>query len=169
MIIVVGLGNIGREYENTYHNLGFMAVDKLAQKLSTSFSISKDKCLLAKAFYNGQNILLAKPTTFMNNSGEALALLKRKYKDGKFIVVVDDIDLPEGKLRYREKGSSGTHNGLRSIVANIGEDFARVKIGIGRDVSKDLADFVLSKIKNKELFEQVIEQACEMVLEKICS
>ncbi len=168
MIIVVGLGNIGSEYENTYHNIGFMVVDKLAQILSTSFSLSKDKCMVAKSFYKGQSIILAKPTTYMNNSGQALALLKKRYHDGKFIVVVDDIDLPQGKIRYREHGSAGTHNGLRSIVSFIGQDFARVRVGIGRDESLDLADFVLSKIKDKQLFENIVKQAAEMVLEKIC-
>ena len=148
MIIIVGLGNIGREYENTYHNLGFMVVDNLAKKLSTTFSTEKDKALVAKSFYNGQSILLAKPTTYMNNSGQSVALLKKRYKDARIIVVVDDIDLPAGKLRFREKGSSGTHNGLRSIVSYIGEDFERLRVGTGRDASLDLADFVLSKIND---------------------
>ncbi len=168
MVIIVGLGNIGKEYEDTYHNIGFMVVDRLAQKLSASFSVAKDKCMIAKTFYNGQSVLLAKPTTYMNNSGEAVALLKKRYRDGAVIVVCDDIDLPEGKLRYREKGSSGTHNGLRSIVAFIGEDFARLKVGIGRDKSMELADFVLSKIKNKELFDKTIDEAVDILLGKIC-
>lgn len=168
MVIIIGLGNIGKEFENTYHNIGFMVVDKLAQKLSASFSVAKDKCMVAKTFYNGQSVLLAKPTTYMNNSGEAVVLLKKRYCDGKIIVVCDDIDLPEGTLRFREKGSGGTHNGLRSIVSFVGEDFARLKVGIGRDKSMDLADFVLSKIKNKELFEKTIDEAADMLLGKIC-
>ncbi len=168
MFIIVGLGNIGKEYENTYHNIGFMVLDKLAQKLSTSFSVCKDKCLIAKTFFNGTSVILAKPTTFMNNSGQAVSLLKKRYRDSKIIVVCDDIDLPKGKLRYREKGSAGTHNGLRSIVSYIGEDFARLRIGIGRDASMDLADFVLSKLKDKTLFEQVIEEGANLILEKIC-
>lgn len=167
MIIIVGLGNIGKEYEDTYHNIGFKVVDRLAQILSASFSVSKDKSLIAKTFFKGQSIILAKPTTFMNNSGEAVALLKKRYKDARIIVVVDDIDLPEGKLRYREKGSSGTHNGLRSIVAYIGEEFSRVRVGIGRDNTVNLANFVLSKIKNKDFFDGVVDQACQMILEKI--
>ena len=168
MIIIVGLGNIGREYENTYHNLGFMVVDNLAKKLSTTFSTEKDKALVAKSFYNGQSILLAKPTTYMNNSGQSVALLKKRYKDAKIIVVVDDIDLPAGKLRFREKGSSGTHNGLRSIVSYIGEDFERLRVGTGRDASLDLADFVLSKINDINLFNNAIEEATKLLLEKIC-
>lgn len=168
MIIIVGLGNIGREYENTYHNLGFMVVDNLAKKLSTTFSTEKDKALVAKSFYNGQSILLAKPTTYMNNSGQSVALLKKRYKDARIIVVVDDIDLPAGKLRFREKGSSGTHNGLRSIVSYIGEDFERLRVGTGRDASLDLADFVLSKINDINLFNNAIEEATKLLLEKIC-
>ena len=168
MIIIVGLGNIGREYENTYHNLGFMVVDNLEKKLSTTFSTEKDKALVAKSFYNGQSILLAKPTTYMNNSGQSVALLKKRYKDAKIIVVVDDIDLPAGKLRFREKGSSGTHNGLRSIVSYIGEDFERLRVGTGRDASLDLADFVLSKINDINLFNNAIEEATKLLLEKIC-
>lgn len=169
MIIIVGLGNIGKEYENTYHNIGFMVVDSLAKRLSTSFLLSKDKCLQAKTFYNGQSLLLVKPTTYMNNSGEAVVLLKKKYKDARIIVAVDDIDLPAGKIRYRERGSGGTHNGLRSIVSYIGEDFERVKIGIGRDLSMDLADFVLSRIKDKDFYNKIVEEVCNLILEKICS
>lgn len=168
MIIIVGLGNIGREYENTYHNLGFMVVDNLAKKLSATFSIEKDKAMIAKSFYNGQSVLIAKPTTFMNNSGQSVALLKKKYKDARIIVVVDDIDLPAGKIRYREKGKSGTHNGLRSIVSYIGEDFERLRIGIGRDENLDLADFVLSKIKDLNMFSNTIEEATNILMEKIC-
>ena len=113
--------------------------------------------------------MLVKPTTYMNNSGEALTLLKQKYNDARIIVAVDDIDLPKGKIRYREHGKPGTHNGLRSIVQYIGEDFERVRVGIGRDESKPLADYVLSNIKkeDEELFNQAIEQASELILEKI--
>lgn len=169
MNIIVGLGNIGKEYENTYHNIGFMVADTLAKRLSASFSDSKNKCLQAKTFYNGHSLLLVKPTTYMNSSGEAVVLLKKKYKDARIIVAVDDIDLPAGKIRYRERGSAGTHNGLRSIVSFIGEDFERVKIGIGRDLNMDLADFVLSKIKDKQFFEKAVNEACDLILEKICS
>lgn len=167
MVIVVGLGNFGKAYENTYHNIGFMVVDKLAQKLNVEFNKEKYKASIAEGFYNNEKVILAKPLTFMNNSGQSLALLKRQFKDARIIVVVDDIDLPAGSLRYRQHGSSGTHNGLRSIVEYIGEEFERVKVGIGRDESKDLADFVLSKIKDKKLFDETIDKASDMVLDKI--
>ena len=167
MVIIVGLGNIGSRYSDTYHNVGFNVVDKLAKKLGVVFSKEKYKAMIGEGVYNGQKILLAKPTTFMNNSGEAVSLLKQKNKEARIIIVVDDIDLPVGKIRYRESGSAGTHNGLRSITSFIGQDFERVRVGIGRDESKDLADFVLSKIEDKGKFEKIYDQAVDMILEKI--
>lgn len=169
MFIIVGLGNIGPAYNYTYHNLGFMVADKLAEKLSIDYSKEKFKAVIGEGRYNGQSVIIAKPTTFMNNSGEAVALLKKKYKDARIIVAVDDIDLEKGKVRYREHGSSGTHNGLRSIVSYIGEEFERVKVGCGRDKNMDLADFVLSKIKleDREVFSSAIDKAVEMIMEKI--
>ena len=167
MVIIVGLGNIGSRYSDTYHNVGFNVVDKLAKKLGVVFSKEKYKAMIGEGMYNGQKILLAKPTTFMNNSGEAVSLLKQKNKEARIMVVVDDIDLPVGKIRYRESGSAGTHNGLRSITSFIGQDFERVRVGIGRDESKDLADFVLSKIEDKDKFEKIYDQAVVMILEKI--
>ncbi len=167
MVIVVGLGNKGKEYDWTYHNIGFMVADKVAEKLGVTFGKEKNKAYFCEGFYNGEKVLILKPTTYMNLSGEAVALYKRKNKDARIIVAVDDIDLPAGKIRYREKGSAGTHNGLRSIVANIGEEFERVKVGVGRDESLDLATFVLSKIKDKKLFEKATDEAADMILEKI--
>ncbi len=100
----------------------------------------------------------------MNLSGECVVLLKEKFKDARILVVVDDIDLPKGNIRYREHGSAGTHNGLRSIVSYIGQDFERIKVGIGRDVTMDLADYVLSKYDEKTfapIIEKVVEEICE--------
>ena len=169
MVIIVGLGNIGTMYRNTFHNIGFKVVDSIAEKLSITFSKEKFKAMIGEGRYNGESIILVKPTTFMNNSGESVVLLKKKYKDARIIVAVDDIDLPKGKIRYRENGSSGTHNGLRSIVYYIGENFERVRIGIGRDDAKDLADYVLSNIQeeDKELFDKAISDARDLILEKI--
>ena len=144
-----------------------MVADKLASFLGVRFEKEKNKAYCCEGFYNGQKIVIIKPTTYMNNSGEAVSLYKKKNKDARIIAIVDDIDLPAGKLRYREKGSAGTHNGLRSIVAYIGEDFERVKVGIGRDESVDLATQVLSKIKDKALFEKATDEAVKMILEKI--
>ncbi len=167
MYIIVGLGNFGAKYDWTYHNLGFMTCDALANKMGIAFTKEKYKALIAEGNLQGQKVILAKPLTYMNNSGEAVTLLKQKFKDAKILVIVDDIDLPAGKIRYRERGSSGTHNGLRSIVSFIGEDFERVKIGIGRDQEKDLADFVLSKIQDKELFAKAIDDASDFILGKL--
>lgn len=169
MVIIVGLGNVGSAYSNTYHNLGFMTADRLADKLNIEFKKEKFKSIIGEGRYKGGNILIAKPTTFMNASGEAVLLLKKKYKDARIIVVVDDIDLEKGKVRYRQHGSAGTHNGLRSLVSYIGQEFERVKIGCGRDANMDLADYVLSKIKqeDKACFEQAIDLAIEMILEKL--
>ena len=169
MIIIVGLGNIGIQYKNTIHNIGFKVIDYLSQKLSIDVSKEKYKSLIGQGTFNGQSIMLVKPTTYMNNSGEAVVLLKNKFKDARIIVAVDDIDLPKGKIRYRERGKSGTHNGLRSIVSYIGEEFERVRVGIGRDETKDLADYVLSNIRldEEDIFEKAVKDAGDMILEKI--
>ncbi|MBQ8443856.1 MAG: aminoacyl-tRNA hydrolase [Clostridia bacterium] len=169
MIVVVGLGNFGREYEDTVHNMGFKVADCLADKLGLTFTKEKFKSRVAEGRYNGESILIAKPTTYMNNSGEAVALIKKKYKDARVIVAVDDIDLERGVVRYRQHGSAGTHNGLRSIVSYIGEEFERVKVGVGRDRSKGLADYVLSRLTKEELsqFEEPIENAVKIILEQI--
>ena len=143
--------------------------EKKTEKQSIQHDKEKYKAILEKGSFNDQEVILTKTTTNMNNSGEAVVLLKKKFKDARLIVVVDDIDLPKGKLRYRENGKSGTHNGMRSIVSYIGEDFERVRIGVGRDESKDLADYVLSNIKleDEELFNSAIKNAGDMILEKI--
>ena len=169
MVIIVGLGNIGIQYKNTFHNIGFKVIDYLSQKLSIDVSKEKYKSLIGQGTFNGQSIMLVKPTTYMNNSGEAVVLLKNKFKDARIIVAVDDIDLPKGKIRYRERGKSGTHNGLRSIVSYIGEEFERVRVGIGRDETKDLADYVLSNIRldEEDIFEKAVKDAGDMILEKI--
>lgn len=169
MVIIVGLGNIGVQYRNTFHNLGFRVVDYLSEKLSIDVTKEKYKALIGKGRVNGQEVMLVKPTTYMNNSGQSVVLIKKKFKDARIIVAVDDIDLPIGAIRYRERGKSGTHNGMRSLVEYIGEDFERVRIGIGRDETKNLADYVLSNIRleDEELFNEAIKKAGELILEKL--
>lgn len=160
MVIVVGLGNPEKKYDGTYHNIGFAVVDAFSKKHSISVEKNKFKAVVGEKNINGQKVLIVKPQTYMNLSGESVVLFREKFKDARIIVVVDDIDLPKGEIRYREHGSAGTHNGLRSIVSYIGQDFERLKIGIGRDISLDLADYVLSKYDAKE-FDPVIEKAVE--------
>ena len=123
MNIIIGLGNPETKYEKTYHNIGFECVDALAKKLGIVFSQKKYKSLIAEGMFEGEKIMLVKPQTYMNLSGECVVLLKEKFKDARIIVVVDDIDLPKGNIRYREHGSAGTHNGLRSIVSYIGTEW----------------------------------------------
>lgn len=166
MNIVVGLGNPDEKYKNTYHNIGFAVVDKLAEKLGISVSQNKYKALVGEGMLGGEKLLIVKPQTYMNLSGESVVMLKNKFKDARILVVVDDIDLPRGNLRYREHGSAGTHNGLRSIVSYIGEDFERIKVGIGRDISIDLADYVLSKYDEK-LFEPILNKAVDEICERL--
>lgn len=166
MVIVVGLGNPENKYCGTYHNVGFEVLDILAEKLGVTIDKQKCKALIAEGMYNGEKVVLVKPQTYMNLSGESVVLFKQKNKDARILVVVDDIDLPKGNIRYREHGSAGTHNGLRSIVSYIGQDFERVKVGVGRDISVDLATYVLSKF-DKETFVPILEKAANEVLERI--
>lgn len=166
MNIIIGLGNPETKYEKTYHNIGFECVDALAKKLGIVFSQKKYKSLIAEGMFEGEKIMLVKPQTYMNLSGECVVLLKEKFKDARIIVVVDDIDLPKGNIRYREHGSAGTHNGLRSIVSYIGTEFERVKVGVGRDISLDLADYVLSKYDQK-VFEPIIEKVTDEIIARI--
>jgi len=166
MNIIVGLGNPDSKYAGTYHNVGFEVLDELSKKMGIPFSKQKYKAVVGEGNFNGQKVLLVKPQTYMNLSGECLVLLKDKFKDSRILVVVDDIDLPKGNIRYREHGSAGTHNGLRSIVSYIGQDFERIKVGVGRDISMDLADYVLSKFERKE-FEPIFKNAVDEILKRL--
>ena len=170
MKLIVGLGNPEEKYANTLHNLGFISVNKTAKILGVEFNKNKGKALIAETKINGEKIILAKPQTYMNLSGNAVLKLKSKYKieNSNIIVIADDIDLAPGVVRYRENGSAGTHNGLRNIVSLIGTDFKRVRIGIGRGEG-DLANFVLSKIskENWDLLENSYETVNKKILEII--
>lgn len=165
MIIIVGLGNPGKEYEKTYHNMGFMAIDRLSKLFDIKLTKKGQKSEYGEGVYDGEKIILVKPQTYMNNSGESVVMWKNKFKDAKIIVLVDDIDLPRGAVRFREHGSAGTHNGLRSIVSYIGQEFERVKIGIGREAG-DLADYVLSKI-DPSFVEESMDKMTQIVLERL--
>ena len=170
MKLVVGLGNPDREYENTYHNVGFFLVDKFSDEFGLDFTKSECHAKTCCTFLDNEKIILAKPQTYMNLSGQSVVELKQKYKlkNSDIYVLVDDIDLPLGKVRLRHEGSGGTHNGLRNIVSLIGEDFNRIKMGIGRDPKfENLADFVLSKIPKENL--EIIEKSSEEVIQILYS
>lgn len=168
MIAIVGLGNIGSSYEKTYHNMGFVVVSKFAQKNGFTFSKNKYSGVVAEGMYEGEKIVILKPSTFMNASGvsvkELVKMLKLDLKD--LLVVYDDIDLPAGTIRLRQSGSAGTHNGMRSIVEHLGTtDFPRLRIGIGRDERMNLADYVLSRVSNEkmELLNPAFDKAVNVV------
>ena len=166
MKIVVGLGNYEPKYEHTYHNIGFDVVDEIAKKLDLSFSKKMCKGLVAEGRLGREKLILVKPLTYMNLSGLCVKELKQKFKDARILVIADNIDLPKGNIRYKERGSGGTHNGLRNIVKEIGEDFERIRVGIGRDIFMDLADYVLSKY-DKEYFAKKKKKVADEVLNRL--
>lgn len=135
MKAIIGLGNPGRQYEKTKHNIGFMAVDHIANKYGATFKKSVFDAEVADFFYEGEKILLVKPWTFMNESGQAVGPLMTYYglDVSDIVVICDDLDMSTGKVRLRQKGSAGGHNGLKSLIAHLhSEDFFRIKVGIGR-------------------------------------
>lgn len=154
MRLIVGLGNPEPKYFETFHNVGFMCVDLLADKLGVAFDKKECKAITAHTFVNGEKVIIAKPQTYMNLSGESVLELVNKYKIpvDKIIVAYDDIDIDIGCLRIRANGSSGTHNGMRNIVALLkSTDFPRVRIGIGKQTDMPLVSFVLSKVSKDDI------------------
>ena len=153
MHIITGLGNPGRKYENTRHNLGFITVDRLAEEHGISVTKSKHKALIGEGRISGQKVLLVKPQTFMNLSGEAVRAVMDYYKEPveNLLVIYDDADIPAGAVRIRKKGGAGTHNGMRSVVSCLGDDgFARIRIGIGTQDDRDIIDHVLGGFTREE-------------------
>ncbi len=166
MKLIVGLGNPSVEYKNTYHNLGFMTVDSVAEKLGLSFTKEKCRASLAEGKIGGEKVILAKPLTFMNLSGESVRELVAFYKIPlrNMLVIYDDYDLNKGVIRIRENGSSGTHNGMRNIIKELGaSDFPRVRVGFKplEQMQIPLINFVLSGIKaeDKPVFDKVVDIA----------
>ena len=155
MFLIVGLGNPGKQYEHTRHNIGFDVMDALAEKYNISISEKKHKALCGKGVINGVKVVLAKPQTYMNLSGESVAELVNYYKmdpEEEMIVIYDDISLAPGNLRIRKKGSAGGHNGIKNIIAHLGtQEFPRVRIGVGEKPARmDLADYVLGHFPKEE-------------------
>jgi PTH1 family peptidyl-tRNA hydrolase len=155
--LIVGLGNPGPRYKGTRHNVGFEVMDELARRATLTFETAPADALIAKwRRADGDTALLVKPLTFMNLSGQAVGELMRYFKIdvADLLVVVDEAQLPLGKLRARMRGSAGGHNGLKSVIAHLGDDFSRLRMGVGRgDSRRDLADHVLAKFDADEAAE----------------
>lgn len=151
--MIVGLGNPEKKYLNTWHNLGFLCLDKLAAKLDVTFDKAECRCVTAHAKVNGEKVILAKPLTYMNLSGEGVLELVNKYKveKGHLVVAYDDVDIALGRVRIRKFGSGGTHNGMKNIVKMLKTDeIPRVRIGAGKETPMELIDFVLSQITEED-------------------
>ena len=168
--IVVGLGNPDRKYENTRHNAGWLAIDRIADKLGCDVNKIKYKSFIGTCTVNGAKVMLMKPTTYMNNSGQAISEAMNYYKlDIEHVVIVyDDISLEPGKLRIRRKGSDGGHNGIKSIIYLTGDDtFPRIKMGVGKKPHPkyDLADWVLSRFSpdDRKKLGEAADNACECI------
>lgn len=155
MYIIAGLGNPGRKYENTRHNIGYQVIDELADKHQIKIQELKFKGIMGKGMINGHKVILIKPLTYMNLSGECIGKAVNFFKideTSELIVVADDISLETGQVRMRKKGSAGGHNGLKNIIAHLGhEEFMRIKMGVGEKPSGyDLADYVLGHFSKEE-------------------
>lgn len=155
MFLIVGLGNPTKQYEKTRHNIGFDVMDAIADKYNISITEKKHKALCGKGMIEGMKVVLAKPQTFMNLSGESVAELINYYKidpEAELIVVFDDISLEPGNIRIRKKGSAGGHNGIKNIIAMTGtQNFKRIKVGVGeKPKGWDLADYVLGRFSDED-------------------
>lgn len=153
MIAIVGLGNPGKNYDKTVHNLGYMALDNFAHEFGLEFTKTKYSGKVAEGIIHGEKVMLIKPETFMNLSGKSVLEVMNMHKLSlsEILVISDDIDLPFGAVRLRAKGSAGTHNGLRDIVGRVGSEFPRIRVGAGRPEFADLVSYVLSRIPEEKL------------------
>ncbi|HAG10389.1 MAG TPA: aminoacyl-tRNA hydrolase [Desulfotomaculum sp.] len=170
MLLITGLGNPGNSYSNTRHSIGFKVIDWLARERDITNWRLKCKALVANTEFQEQKIILAKPQTYMNNSGESVVSLLHWYRlsNQDLIVICDDVDLPLGRLRIRGKGGDGGHRGLRSIIDLVGsKDFIRLRVGVGRPLEPDfeMVDWVLSRFSSEEalVVEQMVEKAAQAI------
>lgn len=170
MYIIVGLGNPKKEYDNTRHNIGFDVIDVLAESNRIGMIEKKHKAVIGKGIIAGQKVLLAKPQTYMNLSGESVRELVDYFKIDEtieLIVISDDISLDVGQLRIRKKGSAGGHNGLKNIILHLGHDnFHRIKMGVGEKPKNfDLADYVLGHFTKEErlIMDESVKDACKAI------
>ena len=168
MIVIAGLGNPGKKYENTRHNMGFLTIDRIAEKNDIKVNKIKHSALVGDGFISGHKVLLVKPQTYMNLSGESLREVMNYYNVDieDLIVIYDDFDIETGSLRIRKKGSAGSHNGMKSVIYQLKDDgFPRVRVGIGKSGSLDWKDFVLGKVGGAEsdAISQAISNAADAV------
>ena len=168
MFIIAGLGNPGKQYEGTRHNVGFGVIDALAEKHGISVMNIKNRAMTGKGMIGGEKVILVKPITYMNASGESLRPLVDYYKidpEKELIVISDDISLPPGQIRIRKKGSAGGHNGLKNIILHLGNDnFHRIRVGVGEKPKEyDLVDYVLGHFsgEDKRLVDEGIAKAVQ--------
>ena len=168
MYIIAGLGNPGKEYMGTRHNAGFSVIDELADKYNISVDTAKHKGLIGKGVIAGQKVILVKPMTYMNNSGESVRQVMDYFKIDveDLLVVYDDMDMPVGKLRLRQSGSAGGHNGVKSIIAHVGtQSFQRIRVGIDKHPRIKVVDYVLGRFQKDEqpLIDQGVEDAVKAI------
>ena len=174
MYIIVGLGNPSKQYEGTRHNAGFMTLDVLADRYNIDISEKKHKALCGKGVIEGNKVVLLKPQTFMNLSGESVRAAADFYKVApeEIIVIYDDISLEPGQLRVRKKGSAGGHKGMKNIIAHLGtQDFPRIRVGVGeKPAGMDLADYVLGRFSKgeRELLEEAFKEGARAAVAILC-
>ena len=168
MFLIVGLGNPGKQYENTRHNVGFDAIDVLVDEYRIPSSGKQHKAMYGKGVIEGQKVILAKPLTYMNLSGEAVRAMVDYYKidpETELLVIFDDISLAPGNIRIRKKGSAGGHNGIKSIITHLGtQNFQRIKVGVGEKPKNwDLADYVLGAFSkdDRKLVDEALERSAK--------
>jgi len=166
MYLIAGLGNPSKTYEGTRHNIGFMMIDAIGEKYDIDVTTKKHKAFVGRGIIDGMRVILAKPQTYMNLSGESVREIADFYKiePENIIIIYDDISLDVGQLRIRKKGSAGGHNGIKNIIAHLGtQEFPRIKVGIGnKPEGWDLADYVLSKYSKAE--QEALEEAADGVI-----
>jgi len=170
MFIIAGLGNPTMQYDKTRHNVGFAVIDAISDKYNISVEMRKNRAYIGKGIIAGQKVILAKPQTYMNLSGESIRGLVDYYKideEQELLIIYDDVSLPPGQLRIRKKGSAGGHNGIKSIISHLGSDcFPRIKVGVGeKPRGYDLADYVLSRFagEDPEIMAECYKRATEAV------
>lgn len=167
MKVIIGLGNPGKKYEDTRHNAGFMTIDKISEKWGIPVTQNKFRALVGEGRVEGEKVLLVKPQTYMNLSGESIAEILRFYKliPDELVVIFDDLDLPTGQLRLREKGSAGGHNGIKSMIQHLGtQEFKRIKVGIGRpEPGRSVSDYVLQifSVDERKAIDEAVSLAAE--------